>query len=57
VAAFNLARQLEDLRQRLQTVVTMPAERDEEYATLVYIRLTIMEQLKPFVFSGFDIKI
>lgn len=46
VPAFCLARHLEDLRQRLHVLSTLPAERDAEYARLIEIRLRFMRQIR-----------
>ena len=43
VPAFCLARQLEDLRQRLHVLADLPAGRDAEYARLVNARLRVIE--------------
>ncbi|MBI3920120.1 MAG: phosphotransferase [Armatimonadetes bacterium] len=45
VPVFCLARQLEDLRQRLHVLATLPDEQDEVYAQLVEARLRIMEDI------------
>lgn len=48
VAMFLVARQLEDLRQRCAVVATLPAERDAEYANLIRMRLSLIEQLRQY---------
>jgi Ser/Thr protein kinase RdoA (MazF antagonist) len=45
VPAFCLARQLEDFRQRAQTLHHLPIERDREYAELMHRRVAMMEQI------------
>lgn len=46
VRAFLLARQMEDLRQRVEALPTLPAESDAEYAALIEIRLGMMDQIR-----------
>ena len=46
VPAFCLARQLEDLRQRLSILRELPAEKDEEYAKLIGMRVEMMDQIE-----------
>lgn len=45
VGAFCLARQLEDLRQRLDVLARLTAEQDETYAALVGIRVQLMDAI------------
>jgi Ser/Thr protein kinase RdoA (MazF antagonist) len=49
IPVFLLARQLEDLRQRLAVCPILPEERDGEYAALVEMRLRLIADLKPYV--------
>ena len=43
--AFCLARQLEDLRQRLRVLPTLSTENDDEYARLIGMRVAMMDQI------------
>jgi len=46
VPAFCMARQLEDLRQRLHVLPHLPQRLDREYAALIRIRVTLMDQIR-----------
>ena len=46
VPAFCLARQLEDLRQRLHVVPMLAPELDHEYATLIRSRVAMLDQIR-----------
>jgi len=46
VPAFCLARQLEDLRQRLQVIPHLSEEHDETYSLLIGMRVEIMDQIR-----------
>ena len=46
VAAFCFARQLEDLRQRLDVLPRLPQNQDDQYAKLVNIRLSHLSQIR-----------
>ena len=48
VPVFCIARQLEDLRQRLAVLPCLPQTRDAEYAALIHGRLRIMKRLEPY---------
>jgi chorismate mutase len=52
VPAFCLARQLEDLRQRLAVLRQLPPERDGEYETLIKMRAHLMEQIAKYMSHG-----
>ena len=45
VPTFSLARQLEDLRQRVAALPTLPAQADRQYATLIDMRVDMMDQI------------
>ncbi|MDC0937316.1 aminoglycoside phosphotransferase family protein, partial [Pirellulales bacterium] len=45
IPSFCLARQLEDLRQRMQVLHSLDSKHDEEYSVLIEMRLEIMEQI------------
>lgn len=49
VPAFCLARQLEDLRQRLAGLPTLAPEADEQYARLIQMRVAMMDQIEPYL--------
>lgn len=46
VPMFCLARHMEDLRQRLHVLATLPPERDVEYSRIIAIRLRFMRQIR-----------
>ena len=46
VRAFCLARQMEDLRQRVLALPTLPADADAQYAALIEIRVGMMDQIR-----------
>jgi Ser/Thr protein kinase RdoA (MazF antagonist) len=45
IPALSLARQLEDLRQRMQVVHSLDQESDIQYGKLIQLRVEIMEQI------------
>lgn len=45
IPAFSLARQLEDLRQRMQVVHSLDQESDIQYGKLIQLRIEMMEQI------------
>ena len=46
VRLFCVARQTEDLRQRVAALPTLPAASDDEYAALIDIRIGMMDQIR-----------
>jgi Ser/Thr protein kinase RdoA (MazF antagonist) len=46
IPAFCLARQLEDLRQRLQVIPNLESSQDATYARLIQIRMEMMDQIE-----------
>ena len=46
IGPFCLSRQMEDLRQRLRVLPELAAEKDDEYAALIGIRVGMMDQIR-----------
>ena len=46
VRPFCVARQMEDLRQRVAALPSLPSDSDDEYAALIEIRVGMMDQIR-----------